>query len=191
MRRFLCALALCCTALCCGVPATAAANDDVNGYRSFSFGLTSGVDLMGGLLSLGPGISGLSYSPQMSRAGGIVGINGSARLMIAGFQIGGQFGTYFNDGGDTLFTPGANFGYAFGIFGPVALTPSARALFLVPTAPRSSALVQITGELGLEWFLGKNGYMEPYFAVGALHATGPNQANFIIGGGYRLGIVFF
>lgn len=184
MRRFLFALGFCCL-----VPASAAANDDVDGYRSFSFGLTSGVDLMGG--AFGPGISGLYYSPQMSHSGGLVGINGNARLMIAGIQLGAQMGVYFNELTDTIITPGANVGYAIGLIGPLALTPSARALFLVPSARGSSVSMQVTGELALEWFFGKNGYMEPYFATGVLHATGPNQANFILGGGYRLGIVFF
>jgi hypothetical protein len=41
-----------------------------------------------------------------------------------------------------------------------------------------------------KWFFGKNGYLEPYFAAGVLHQTGINQALFILGGGYRLGVVF-
>jgi hypothetical protein len=170
----------------------ASANDSVDSYKSFSFGLTSGMDLMGGpLLSLGPGISGLYHSPTANHAGGLIGINGSARLMISSIQLGAQMGVYFSEATDTVIVPGGNVGYAIGLIGPLSLTPSARALFLVPSARGSSVTMQLTGEVALEWFFGKNGYLEPYFAAGALHATGANQALFIIGGGYRLGIVFF
>lgn len=169
----------------------ASADDAVDSYRSFSFGLTSGMDLMGGVASVGPGISGLRHMPALGRATGLVGINVSPRLMIAGFQLGAQFGVYFNEGIDTIMVPGANLGYAIGLVGPLALTPSVRTLFLIPTAMRTSASMQLTGELGLEWFFGKNGYMEPYFATGVLHDTGANQASFILGGGYRIGVTFF
>lgn len=172
------------------LPSIAEANDSVDNYRSFSFGLLSGMDLMLGTGSVGSGISGLAHSPTAARATGLVGLNVNPRLVIAGFQLGGQFGMYFNEGIDTVFVPGGNLGYVIGIVGPFALTPSARALFLVPTRSGTSASMQLTGELALQWFWGKNGFLEPYFAVGALHQTGPNQALFLIGGGYRLGVVF-
>jgi hypothetical protein len=149
------------------------------------------MDLMGGPFSFGPGISGLVHRPASGRAGGLVGITASPRLMIGGFQIGGQLGVYFMETVDTFIVPGANVGYAMGIVGPIALTPSVRTLFLIPTAMGSGASMQLTGELGLEWVYVKNGYMEPYFATGVLHDTRANQANFIIGGGYRIGITFF
>lgn len=168
----------------------ASANDSVDNYKSFSFGLVSGMDLMAGVGSVGSGISGLAHRPATGNATGIVGINVNPRLVVASFQLGAQLGVYFNEGIDTVFVPGGNVGYVIGIVGPFALTPSARVLFLVPSASGASASMQLTGEVALQWFWGKNGFLEPYFASGALHNTGTNQALFLIGGGYRLGVVF-
>jgi hypothetical protein len=190
--------------LCALFVANAAAADEakpaattttpVEDYRAMSGGLVSGFDLM---LPLGApsGWTGLATQFGATKAAGIVGFNVAGRFVIQGLVIGAQVGFSFFDGliSNTIVIPGVSVGYAIPLTGQLALTPAFRTVFLIPTAPNSSADLQITGEVGLEYFFGKHGYMEPVIAMGDYQVTNlgtSGQATFIFGVGYRLGVVF-
>jgi hypothetical protein len=109
--------------------------------------------------------------------------------------IGAQLGFSFVDQliSSAIIVPGVSVGYAIPLAGQLALTPAIRSIFFLSTAQNSSASIQLTGEVGLEYFFGKHGYIEPVFSMGDFQNTGAGtsgQATFILGVGYRLGVVF-
>jgi len=158
-----------------------------------SVSLVSGMDFVSFLAP--NGWTGLATDFGPGGADGVLGLNASARVVFSGIVFGAQFGAFYVNGitSKTVLYPGFSIGYAIPLIDRLALTPSFHTEFLISTASNSSAVVQLTGEVGLEVFLGKHGFIEPVISMGDLQNTGAGtsgQATFIFGVGYRLGVVF-
>lgn len=187
------ALLVPCAAAALAISAPASADQTpIDYYRTRSVSLTLGLDYsLGGQLQWG----GLATQFGTTGAAGIFGLGAAARVVVSGIVLGAELGVTYIDKLVTsaVFFPGFLVGYAAPLTDRVALTPAFHGDFLISTAPGSSLLAQLTGELGLEVLLGKHGYIEPVLSMGALQNTGAGKsgdATFVFGVGYRLGVVF-
>ncbi len=92
------------------------------------------------------------------------------------------------------FITGVGLGGVVPLSSRLALSPMGRLTFNVPFGA-NGVITYVMGELPFTIFLGRNGYIEPYVAIGAVVGsysglgTGP-YGLFAMGAGYRLGVVF-
>jgi hypothetical protein len=138
-----------------------------------------------------------------------VGLAASVRVVIRHFLIEPHFGFGVSrrtltgvDAGRAYylvqFNPGIGLGGVI-VLGPqVTLSPMARASFSIAPPPANVAVLvtsfmAFTAELPATFFLGRNGFIEPYLGLG-LGLTMPNlagpTATLVVNAGYRLGVVF-
>jgi hypothetical protein len=95
-----------------------------------------------------------------------------------------------------FFTPGLHVGYALALGTHVAITPMVgyRVQLNVPTGhyPADVPVHEVTVELPIAIFVGRNGFIEPVLTGGvALNSEGVvTRVSGVLGVGYRLGVVF-
>ena len=191
LRRVLCATCALAT-LAIATPASAD-ETPVEYYRHQSISLTAGMDFFS---FAAPGQwTGLATEFGNTSAVGVVGLGASARGVFSGVTVGAEFGVLYYNGltQNAILYPGFSVGYAIPLMDRLALTPMFHAIFAAPTGGvGASTTIQLDGEVGLEIFLGKHGFIEPVISMGDLHDTGvpTSQDAFIFGVGYRLGVTF-
>ena len=158
----------------------------VDHYRTLSFSLLS--DATGGVT--------VESSGQTVAA---LGLGASVRGVVQGVVIGAQLSVVYESlstlGGSTsigLVEPGASLGYAVGLSDHIVLTPAVRGLFALPftSSLGTSSTMELTGEVSLAFFLGMNGFIEPYVAAGDYQDFAAGSGAFLFLAGYRLGVVF-
>ncbi len=163
-------------------------------YRHRAFAITSGFGVAFPFVAQG-GWNGFSTNLDAAGPVGLVAIDASFRAIISGMWLGAELGVTFMDRVTTnaIVSPGLTAGFVIPLLPRLAFSTALHTIFIVPTAPGSSADLQITGELSLEIFFGRHAFIEPVFAVGDFHRTDAGargMSYFVVGTGYRLGVVF-
>jgi hypothetical protein len=129
------------------------------------------------------GIVGAATGPYGQFAP-LVNVGVDLRFCIRGFLLAPHFslglGGQYTTGG-----VGIGVGYAFALTERLALSPTVDLSYLVPDLGYSPFVV-VTGDLPLTIFIGQNGFMEPYLAVG----VGLGRGGILVGAGYRVGVTF-
>ena len=141
--------------------------------------------------------AGFTFESDVNVAALAFGV--SARLVVRGFLVGAQLTVAYEKQTSSnaslelgALEPGLTLGYVIPASDRVAVTPAVHVLSYVPFTPNSNvgSSMQLTGEVGVSIFLGHNGFLEPYLALGDYQQFSPGTAWFILSVGYRLGVVF-
>lgn len=165
----------------------AAEGDWARRYAQQSVGLTQ----QGGIVAM-PGVSAMVYGYWQPV--GVLGLGAAVRITTnhflvepqLGFAASGPFAPWFTGAGAAV-VAGIGLGGVVPVSSRLALSPMGRLTFDAPF--NGGLVVLIMGELPFTIFLGRNGYIEPYVTMGTGIVNGLGGL-FVIGAGYRLGVVF-
>lgn len=184
--------ALAALATLAALPRIARADDSpVAAYRSDSFGMTTGMEttfaLFGGLSLAGDVIPSGSGGSS-----GFFQLGFDGRYVRSGVMVGAGLQVFFQDGSmSTIVSPHLSVGYAIPISDRLALTPSVHGSLQDVPDTGGIGFFFVRGEVALEYFFGRHGYIEPVVTVGDLVPAGDSSGSAVIVGiGYRLGVVF-